>query len=163
MARRSNDPIKAGARRARAQRRVGVGAQCTDCGENRPAMLVRSSRPRRCAHCHAIVKGKKVTESHHIAGKANSPVTVELPIKDHRTLSHAQYEWPPPTLQNPEGSPLLALAATLRGIADLVGELVVAFMRYLAETAENIDAWLREQHGRWWQGGPFDGWQPNNG
>lgn len=160
MARRSNDPIKTGVRKAKAQRRVGQGASCTQCPEKRAEMLVRSSRPKLCLKCYALKKGKKTTETHHIAGKANSPITVEIPVKDHRTLSEAQYEWPPETLQNSDGSPLLALAGSLHGVADFVGELIVALIHYLAETAEKIDAWLREKHGMWWKDGPFDGWQP---
>lgn len=162
MPRRSNDPIKAGVRHAKRERRVGAGAACADCGDNRAEMLVRSSRPRRCLKCYAIKRGKKPSERHHIAGEANSPIQVEVPIRGHRKLSDAQYEWPPGTERNPDGSPLIALAASLRGVADFVGELVVAFMHYLAETAEKIDAWLREKHGLWWKDGPFDGWQPGD-
>jgi hypothetical protein len=160
MTRRSNDPIKAGVRQAKRDRNVGAGAACVDCCDDRAEMLVRRSRPKRCLKCYAVKKGKKPTESHHIAGEANSPIQVEIPITDHRKLSDAQYEWPPKTAQNPDGSPLLALSASLRGVADFIGELVTALIVYLAETAEKIDAWLCEKHGLWWKDGPFDGWQP---
>jgi hypothetical protein len=160
MPRRSNDPIRTGARKAKTQRRIGQGAICVDCGEGRAAMLVQRSRPRRCLDCYALNKGTKTTETHHIGGKANSPITVEVPIKDHRILSEAQYEWAPGTLQNVAGSPLIALAGCLHGIADFIGELVTKFIHYLADAAEQIDAWLRERYGQWWEGGPFDGWQP---
>ncbi len=160
MPRRSNDPIKASVREAKRQRRVGEGAACADCGEKRAKMLLRSSRPKRCLPCYAVKKGRKPTESHHIAAEANSPITVEIPITDHRTLSDAQYEWPPKTLQNPDGSPLLALAAGLRGVADFICDLITEFITHLAEAAEKIDAWLCERHGLWWKDGPLDGWQP---
>lgn len=162
MPRRSNDPIKAGARNAKTQRRVGLNIKCSQCGDARPNMLVRNSRPKLCRKCYALKSGKKATETNHIAGKANSPITVEVPICDHRILSEAQYEWPPKTLQNPDGSPLLSIAGSMRGAADFIGELVVAFIYHLAEFVEEIDAWLCEQHGLWWKGGPFDGWQPGN-
>jgi pimeloyl-ACP methyl ester carboxylesterase len=123
MARRSSDPIKAGARRARAQRRVGAGAACTVCGETRAEALVARSRPRLCIQCYERRRGKKSTQGHHVGAKANAPLSVEIPANDHRTLSDAQYEWPPPTLQNPDGSPLIALAGCLRGIADFIGDL----------------------------------------
>jgi hypothetical protein len=123
-------------------------------------MLVKSSRPKRCLKCDAIKKGRKTTESHHIGAKANSPIIVEVPITDHRKLSDAQNEWPPKTLQNPDGSPLLALAGSLRGIADFISDLITAFITHLAEAAEKIDAWLCQKHGLWWKDGPLDGWQP---
>jgi hypothetical protein len=158
MTRRSNDPIKTGARKAKAQRQVGQGAFCVDCGD--AEKLVKRSRPKRCVTCYAAQRGDKKTEGHHIGGKANSPLTVEVPIADHQLLSEAQYEWAPGTLQNPDGSPLIALAGSLRGVADFIGELITAFLHRLASYAEDIDTWLREQYGRWWEGGPFDGWQP---
>ena len=162
MRRRSTDPVKSGTRRAKTQRRAGQGAKCAHCGETRAEMLVRSARPKLCLHCHAFRTGNSATELHHLAGRANSPLTVNVPIKDHRTLSEAQYEWPPGTLQNADGSPLITLAAQLRGTADFVGELVVTLVNSLAETAEKIDAWLRERHGRWWEDGPFDEGRPGD-
>ena len=93
MPRRSRDPIKAAARRGKAERRAGVAAACTQCGETRANNLVRNSRPRLCEYCYAIKKGQKRTQGHHMAGKANSRVVVEVPIKTHRTFSEAQYEW----------------------------------------------------------------------
>jgi hypothetical protein len=161
MERRSNDPIKAGVRQSKRQRGVGVGAACVDCGDTRAEMLVRRSRPKRCLKCYAIKKGKKPTERHHIAGEANSPTTVEIPITDHRKLSDAQYEWPPGVGSNPDGSPLLAAAGFLSGAADFVEILIVNGIRYIADFLRKLDAWLREHAGqKWWKGTEFDGWQP---
>jgi|HubBroStandDraft_4_1064222.scaffolds.fasta_scaffold00010_76 hypothetical protein len=162
MARRSNDPIKSGARKAKTRRRVGVNATCTQCAEKRAEQLVRRSRPKLCLRCYARKHGTKETEGHHLGAEANSPVIVEVPITDHRTLTEAQYEWPPKTWRNPDGSPLLAIAGTLRGIADFISDLIVAFINHLAEAAEDIDAWLRDKYGLWWKDGPYDGWQPGN-
>ena len=159
-ARRSTDPIKAAARRSRSQRRVGQGAACTQCGESRPEALVSRSRPRLCQECYQRKQGMKTTHRHHPAGRANSPLTVEVPANKHRVLSEAQYEWPPRTLQNPDGAPLLTIAAALRGAADLIEELVVRWIRSCAEMLEKLDAWLRERHGKWWEGSPFEAWQP---
>jgi hypothetical protein len=52
-------------------------------------------------------------DAHHVAGKANSPITVPVPVNDHRAcLSVAQADWPKSTLMNAHGSPLLAAAAS---------------------------------------------------
>ena len=161
MAQRSNDPIRTGARKAKTQRRVGPGAQCTACGESRAEAIVARSRPKLCMQCHAAKRGKKTTETHHLAGKASSRVTVEVPANDHRTLSDAQYEWPPGVLPNSDGSPLLAAAAFLAGAADLIEHLIVDGLRNLAEFLRKLDAWLRERAGQfWWSGTEFEGWQP---
>jgi hypothetical protein len=159
MQRRSNDPIKTAARKAKAQRRVGQGAACTRCGDGRPDMLVRSSRPKLCLKCYALENGTKTTQSHHVAGRANSPLTVEISVTDHRTLSEAQYEWPPETLRNVDGSPLLCAAGALRGTCDFIAELILRLIECCAEFLENLDAWLREKYGLWWNNTPFDGWQ----
>jgi hypothetical protein len=158
--RRSSDPIKATARRAKAQRRNGVDAVCTQCGETGANMLVRNSRPKLCEACYAVKRGEKRTQGHHLAGKANSPIVMEVPIKMHRTFSEAQYEWPPGVLDNPDGSPLIAAAGFLLGAADFIQDCIVNGIRTIAEFLQKLDAWLRE-HMRpdWWKGSDFDGWQ----
>jgi hypothetical protein len=161
MARGSNDPIKTAGRRARAQRRNGVGAVCTDCGQDDPQKLVARSRPKRCHDCYELKHGRKPKQDHHLGGKTNSKATVEVSTNDHQgILSDAQRDWPIETLRNPDGSPLLSLAGMLRGIADFLGELVTKWLRQGAQFLEKLDAWLREKHGRWWIGTPFEGWQP---
>jgi len=161
MPRPSSDPIKKAGRRAKAQRRNGVGAACSNCGKSDPLALVAKSRPKYCYQCYVQIRGRKPTEHHHVAGKGNAAVTVEVPSNDHRAiLSEAQREWPTATLENVDGSPLLALAATLRGSADLIGDLITRLLQKCAELAESVDAWLREKHGDWWRGTQFEGWQP---
>jgi hypothetical protein len=160
-AHRSNDPIKTGTRRAKTQRRVGVGAACADCGKSAPEVpLVARSRPKRCYACYQIARGKKPTEGHDIAGKSNSPIKIEVPANVHRSLSEAQYEWPRKTLQNPDGSPALRATAALRGARDLIVELLTTLFDSCIVLIEMIDAWLCEKHGKWWIGTPFEGWQP---
>lgn len=162
MARKSNDPIKSAARQSKADRRHGVATSCTECGESRTEALVPRSRPRLCEECFRRRKGSKITDSHHIAGKANSSIVIEVPANDHRAaLSVAQYEWPKATLQNPEGSPIIRAAAALRGVADLLVELIVEMVRSVAAFLENLDQQLRNTHGdRWWIGSSVAGWQP---
>lgn len=130
------------------------------CGESRPETLVARSRPKLCQQCYQGKRGMKTTHTHHVAGKANSSRTVEVPANKHRVLSEMQYEWPPRTLRNPDGAPLVTIAAALRGAADLIEELVVRWIRVCAEMLEKADAWLCERHGEWWEGSPFEGWQP---
>jgi len=157
--RRSNDPIRTGARKAKAQRQVGQGAFCVDCGD--AETLVKRSRPKRCITCYAAHKTKKTTEGHHIAGKANSPIEIEVPTKDHRALTEAQYEWPPGALGNADGSPLIAAAGFLDGTAEFIEQLIVRGLHYIAEFLRKLDAWLRDHCDQlWWKGTEFDGWQP---
>ena len=145
------DPIKAAARQARAQRRVGEGAICA-CGEARPEALITGRKKTICFTCDALQRGKSLLEAHHVAGRANSPVTFEVPINDHRAdLSVAQYDWPIATLRNLEGSPLLAASARIRGFIDMLLYLIRSLLEALPDELEAYDAQLRERLGpRWW-------------
>lgn len=154
----SNDPIRKAGREAKAQRRAGIGALCSDCG--RADALVARSRPKRCEECYARARGIRATQGHHLGAEANSPVMVEIPTNSHRRLNESQYEWPPITLRNCEGSPLLAVAGMLRGSCDFVVELIVRLIEQCAELLEDLDSWLRERLGKWWEGTEFEGWQP---
>ena len=112
------DPIRANQRRAVAARRVGEKARCA-CGEARPEALIAGSNPVICAQGRRQEQGKCIMDKHHVAGKANSPITITVPVNDHRArLSPNQYDWPKPTLENPNASQLLAAAASIRGFID---------------------------------------------
>jgi hypothetical protein len=145
------DPIKAAARRERAQRRIGKDAACP-CGEKRAAALIGAQKPAICYECDAKRRGKSTFEAHHVAGRANDPTTVVVPINDHRAdLSFDQYEWPHRTLQNPDGSPLLAVAAGIRGFIDSVTYLVRKLLGPIPERLEALDGRLRKLLGpQWW-------------
>src|SRR5579875_1592079 len=111
-------------RRLRHERRRASleSASCATCGEDRLPALVRTSRG--VGHCYACrlhQQGKPALERHHLAGRKQSPITVLLGANDHRVLSDAQLDWPARTRENPERSPLLTLAALLRGILDICG------------------------------------------
>jgi hypothetical protein len=41
---------------------------------------------------------------HHIGGRANSDVTMPVPVNDHRDLTEDQRDWPTATLENRDGS-----------------------------------------------------------
>src|SRR4029077_15441007 len=108
------DPIAAYARSATAARLVGNGV--CGCGEGRPEALIRNSNPLSCHACKRMKDGTTVLDDHHVAGISNSPVTIPIPVNDHKAqLSADQYDWPKQTLENPSGNPLLAGAAGMRG------------------------------------------------
>src|SRR3954466_9864064 len=114
------DPVRAAARKSAATRRVGVDQQCS-CGEVRPEALIAGSNPMMCAECQRKRKGRRTTDDHHVAGAANSPVTIPIAVNDHRAeLSEAQRDWPKRTLENPDGSPVLKVAAGIRGAVDTI-------------------------------------------
>jgi hypothetical protein len=66
---------------------------------------------------------------------------VPIPVNDHRAvLSEAQYEWPKATLENPNASPLLAAAASIRGYVDLTHYFADKLLLPNAERLEALDA-----------------------
>src|SRR6059036_3040653 len=101
-------------RKSVAIRRVGVNRIC-ECGETRPEAFETKNKPIMCAACNRKKGRKTIMDDHHIAGKANSPITIGIPVNDHRAeLTVAQQDWPRETLENPDGSPLRAGAASIR-------------------------------------------------
>ncbi len=109
-----------------------------------------------------IASEKSSQEPHHVAGQRNSALTVALPANDHRAiLSVNQYDWPARTLQNPDGSPLLAAAAALRGFADLIIYLLNALIYPVAHLLEALDEVLQNERGeQWWKQTPIAQWTP---
>lgn len=91
-------------------------------------------------------------DNHHPAGDANDPTTTPIPVNDHSAeLSVSQYDWPKRTLENPDGSPLLARAACIRGYMDTNGYLSEKLLMPNPEFLELLDAFLREKFGeKWW-------------
>ncbi len=144
------DPSAAYQRVVTAARRVGAGSQCA-CGENRPEALIAGSKPIMCAACSRKKQGRRTSDDHHVAGRANSPITVSVPVNDHRAvLSVAQKDWPKETLENSDGSPLLAGAARIRGFVDTVRYLLEELCR-IAVMIEELHEYLVKHLGsRWW-------------
>lgn len=147
------DPIAAHQRQTIARRRVGENARCA-CGESRPEALVSGSNPAMCAACDRKKSGKATVDRHHVAGKSNSPTTIRIPVNDHLAeLNRVQYDWPKQTLENPNGSPLLAMAASIRGYSDTNVYLIQTLLLSNPEILEALDAWLTREHGpEWWIG-----------
>lgn len=132
------------------------------CGESRPEALIAGSNPMLCAECKRRTEGKKTSDAHHVAGEANTPVTVSLPTNDHRAeLSVAQMDWPRRTLENPRGSPILAGAASERGFTDTTQYLLERLLYPNPEMLETLDAFLEEILGpEWWVGTPMEKYAP---
>ena len=142
------NPRAAYRRETIATRRIGQGNKCA-CGEDRPEALIRGSNPRVCAKCDRRKMGRRKTDDHHIAGQANDPVTISVPVNDHRAeLSVAQQDWPPKTLQNPDGSPLLAAAARIRGFVDTSNYLMQHFLLQGAAVLELLDTNNKQESGQ---------------
>ena len=91
-------------------------------------------------------------ENHHIAGEANSTLTISVPANDHRArLSEDQRDWPRQTLENREGSPLLRAAACIRGFLDTLVYQAEEFLLWVAEMLEMLHDYLVEKFGpQWW-------------
>jgi hypothetical protein len=90
---------------------------------------------------------------HHIAARANSDVTMPVPVNDHRELTEDQRDWPTATLQNRDGSPLLAAAGCIRGYADTIVYLVEKLLLWIADMLEMLDAMHVQRSGpKWWEG-----------
>ena len=155
------DPGAAYQRKAIAARKFPLGSRC-NCGETRPEALIPGTNPPVCAECDRRQKRKSILDNHHPAGQANSPVTIPIPVNDHRAeLSTAQYDWPEKTLENPHASPLLALAAATRGFADTNAFLVERLLLPQAEALEYLDVLLAEKFGpEWWKKTELERFRP---
>jgi len=130
------NPISVYQRKAKAARRAGENARCT-CGEQNPDALITGSKPKVCFECRNRSEGKNTTEKHHVAGKANSPITISVPLNVHRALSIDQLDWPTETLRNPSGNELLKIAASIRGYID-ANQYLVETLRSLPELLEKL-------------------------
>ena len=155
------DPEAAHAREVTAARHVGLNAKC-GCGEMRPEALIAGSKPVICAECKRKRSGMSTHDDHHVAAEANSPVTIPTPVNDHRAeLNVAQHDWPKQTLQNPNGSPLLAAAGCVRGFMDYLIYLVKKFLDWIPKMLEAADEFLIRQLGsKYWIGTPLEQFAP---
>ena len=155
------DPSAAYARKAIAARRVGVGNRCK-CGETRPEALIRKGKSVICHDCQRKEKNMKRQDNHHFAGKANSPITIAVPVNDHRAeLTSAQQDWQKRTLENPDASPLLKGAGCIRGFTDTIVYLIKQGLLWIADMLEKADAFLAEKLGpKWWVGSELEAFAP---
>jgi hypothetical protein len=101
-------------------------------------------------------------DNHHITGKANGPITIGIPVNDHRAeLTVAQQDWPAETLENPDGSPLRAGAASIRGFVDTHIYLIKTLLLWIADMLEMLDTFLAPTLGpKWWEDTDFNQFAP---
>jgi hypothetical protein len=138
-------------------RRLGTRTpRCIEpaCEESNPFAFT-GAHPNLWCYEHALIRaGRGWLEDHHGKGHRNDAFDiVELPGNDHRVLNGRQLLWPPDTLRNPDGSPLLVAAAALRGWLDVLWLIIDRTVGWVPEFLEQLDAWLRQQLGeRWWDG-----------
>jgi hypothetical protein len=96
-------------------------------------------------------KGHRTIDFHHVDGRANDLATLPIGANDHSDLSEAQRAWPEATLENPHGSPLLAIAARIRSQSDLIDYLIQNPLLRSAPFVEGLDAILTADFGpEWW-------------
>lgn len=125
---------------------------CERCGETNAFTLQCHQSGIVCATCAAVGSGKRPTEAHHVAGRHNSDVTADIPASDHRVLSRLQDHWPWDTLVNPDSSPLLAAAASLRGWSDVMEVIIHRVLPGIAPALEELDRRLVHEWGeQWWR------------
>jgi hypothetical protein len=157
------DPRAAYGREVLAARRIGKGRKCTKCGETRPEALISSSNPLVCAKCDRKKRRRNTSDDHHIAGRANSHITIAVPVNDHRSdLSTAQMDWPRKTLENPDRSPLLSGAGQIRGFVDTIAYLMEQLLLWIAEMLELLDTLLEQKLGQgWWKRTKLRRFEPN--
>jgi hypothetical protein len=105
-----------------------------------------------CHECDRRKKGHRILDNHHVAGKANHPLTIPVPANDHNAiLSEAQRAWPRETRENTDGSPLLAGAGGIRGFVDTAKYMMDHMLLGIAQLLEKLDAFLRSNLGpKWW-------------
>lgn len=155
------DPLKAATRRARAQRLAGKNARCA-CGEDRPEALIRRTKPIRCGACQRKRDGKATTDEHHVAGQNNHPLTVTVPTNEHwAVLTVMQSDWSKTMRENPNGCPIMAGAAMLRGAADTIIYLIERGIDWVIRLMETVSAFLRQRWGDgWWVKTPVGEFAP---
>ena len=58
--------------------------------------------------------------------------------------------------ENPDGNPLVAIAAGLRGVIETVNHLFTMFLELAIAGLETLNQWLTESHGStWWVDTPM--------
>ena len=93
------------------------------CGENRPAAMTW----RGCCHeCAARADNRPVIENHHVLGRAQSDISVGLPINWHPVL-HAPEKRRDEVLLRPGDNPVHRIAAAIMRGVDIVLEPGMVF------------------------------------
>ena len=122
-----------------------------DCGERNTLTLVGHHPDISCYEHYLLRAGKKPYEAHHVDGQHNSDVTADVPGNEHRILSELQRFWPEDTLRNPEHSPLIVAAASIRGWLDVMLVIIDHSIGWIPGFLEWLNNILVDQIGAdWW-------------
>jgi hypothetical protein len=138
-----DDPIKKAVRLSRKRDRLGDDAMCHRCGESDPRCLVLRRDRILCYECLSCDEGRSSVELHHVAGQHNLHHSVPIDGNEHRILSDMQEDWPVDTRRNSDGSPVLAVAAAIRGWLDTLRVIIERTMGWIPIFLERLDSWLR--------------------
>jgi len=150
------------ARREARLRQLGTRSpRCSipGCPEADPFALIGADPDIVCYEHAADRDSRSWLEQEHPFGQHNDRhFTLPLPGNDHRVRSDYQVDWPREALRNPEGSPLLRAAATVRGWLDVLRLIIERAAGWVPAFLEWLDAQLVIVHGpRWWIA---LGWEP---
>ena len=148
------DPLESLKRIEEQYRRLGIRTPVcawTDCGERNPFTLVGHHPDISCYEHYSLRVGRKPYEAHHVSGQANSDVTADVRGNDHRILSELQRFWPEDTLRNPEHSPLIVAAASIRGWCDVMRVILERSIGWIPGFLEWLNNILVDVIGTdWW-------------
>lgn len=146
------DDIRRLTRRTRRVAKFTDDAACARCGTRDIHALVDSRQPVICYACDAHRRGVSVMEKDHISGKNNSNITMSVPANEHRNLNDLQHDWPTETLRNPDGNPLIVVAAALRRFLDMLKFYIDRTIDALPQAVELLNSCLVSSLGaRWWE------------
>jgi len=110
-------------RRTERRAMLGGARRCACCWFE-DVLALEAGSPVLCAACNAIIAGRSSIERHHVAGRRNGSVTIDIGTNPHRILSERQRLWPKETLENRFGSTQLRIAGHLRGFADVLVTMI---------------------------------------
>jgi hypothetical protein len=138
--------LRAIARTESRARRLPADAKCDGC-QGREALSPRPDGRILCYECQLIEAGKAPVEADHVAGRANSPLTVPLPANFHRSVTEFRDrngvgQWPAA-----DGNPLIAVAHFVAGLAAYLW----AIATYLKDLAVKHD---QDFGSAWWAEAP---------
>lgn len=133
--------------------------KCAQCPEDDPRALTGTFPDILCAEHRAIAQGRAPIEGQHPPGRHNDPdTTVDTYLNDHTIWDESKLDWPERTRLNPDGSPLIAAAASVRTVLDWFRQIIQRVLGWVPEFLEALDARLTEVFGGpWWGELGFEG------
>jgi hypothetical protein len=121
------------------------------CKERSPEALTGTFPKIVCYEHSPKRRGATAWQQQHPPGKANDSGTVPAMANDHRIWDDPKRDWPERTLTNPDGSPLLKAAATIRSLLDWCRALAERLLAWIPQFLEALDDKLRGLFGdQWW-------------